>query len=53
MAEGGFNSGFQHYLDFGEGEGRNPNADFDEAHYRNANPDVAAMADYVKVKTEK
>jgi hypothetical protein len=35
-------SAWQHYLQYGQSEGRNPSAYFDEAFYRRAYPDVAA-----------
>lgn len=37
---GGFQSGYEHYLQYGQQEGRNPNAFFNESHYLTSNPDV-------------
>ena len=39
---GGFVSGYQHYQQYGQAEGRNPSAFFDEAFYQRTYPDVAA-----------
>ncbi|MBF60030.1 MAG: hypothetical protein CME80_20320 [Halomonas sp.] len=40
--QGGFASGYAHYVQYGEREGRDPNVLFDEAGYRAANVDVAS-----------
>ena len=40
-----FDSGYQHYLLFGQREGRNPSLHFNEASYRTLNPDVARAVD--------
>jgi len=41
VAAGCFSSGRQHYLEWGQSEGRNPNTLFSEAWYLAQNPDVA------------
>ncbi|MCC7204036.1 MAG: choice-of-anchor D domain-containing protein [Phycisphaeraceae bacterium] len=40
--DGTFVSGYAHFLDFGQAEGRKPNAFYEEAWYLAHNPDVAA-----------
>ncbi len=42
VALGQIASGYQHYLLYGQHEGRNPSAFFDEKYYLATNPDVAA-----------
>ncbi|MGD1939880.1 MAG: Calx-beta domain-containing protein [Leptolyngbyaceae cyanobacterium] len=42
VAQGGFATGYDHFVQFGINEGRNPSAYFDEAFYRANNADVAA-----------
>jgi len=41
ISGGLFRSGFDHFLQFGQFEGRNPSAFFDTAYYLQQNPDVA------------
>lgn len=45
IAGGTIASGFEHFLAYGEQEGRSPNANFDGAFYLRANPDVAAQVE--------
>jgi hypothetical protein len=42
VTDGRFESGFDHFLEHGQFEGRKPSAFFDEAFYRAMNPDVNA-----------
>lgn len=42
IAAGAFNSGFEHFIDFGINEGRDPSILFNEDFYLAANPDVAS-----------
>jgi hypothetical protein len=42
VAKGEFTSGYQHYLEYGQYEGYNPNPYWDESWYLEENPDVAA-----------
>ncbi|MEM1291304.1 MAG: choice-of-anchor D domain-containing protein [Cyanobacteria bacterium P01_H01_bin.162] len=42
VAQGGFATGYDHFVQFGINEGRNPSVYFDEAFYRANNADVAA-----------
>ena len=41
-ARGVFQSGFQHFFQYGQYEGRNPSSLYNEQYYLNQNPDVAA-----------
>ena len=41
IIEGSFEDGFEHYIEFGQFEGRNPSRIFDESRYLSQNPDVA------------
>ena len=45
VAQGGFATGYDHFVQFGINEGRNPSTYFDEAFYRANNTDVAAAID--------
>ncbi len=42
VRSGAFTSGYQHYVEYGQYEGRNPSPYFNEAYYLATNPDVAA-----------
>ncbi|MEM1308635.1 MAG: phosphodiesterase, partial [Cyanobacteria bacterium P01_H01_bin.153] len=42
---GSLSSGFEHYVRFGQGEGRDPSQLFDESAYLAANVDVAAAVE--------
>ncbi|WP_254563496.1 vanadium-dependent haloperoxidase [Oscillatoria sp. HE19RPO] len=42
VTQGGFNSGLEHFLQWGQGEGRTPSAWYNEAYYLEQYPDVAA-----------
>ncbi|MDY6939727.1 MAG: vanadium-dependent haloperoxidase [Cyanobacteriota bacterium] len=45
VAEGFLESGIEHFIEFGQFEGRNPSALFDEAYYLAGNSDVAAAVE--------
>jgi len=42
VADGQFASGYDHYLEYGQYEGRSPSPYWDESYYLQENPDVAA-----------
>ncbi|MEG4423744.1 MULTISPECIES: S8 family serine peptidase [unclassified Microcoleus] len=42
VAKGAFRSGYEHFIKYGQFEGRNPSAQFDNSYYLAKNPDVAA-----------